>query len=203
MQTAIERFYADIVLIGVSTGGPYALAEVIPRLPGDLGVPLLVVQHMPSMFTRRLAKSLDKQSALKVREAEHFDPLLPNTVYIAPGGKHMLLGPALGGKSVIQLNDGSPENNCKPSVDTLFRSGATNFSGRICAVIMTGIGIDGTEGLRLIKRRPAWVIAQNEATSMVFGMPKEAIDAGVVDVISPLEEIAQEICKAIQGFWQI
>ena len=200
MEKASGKFRPERVLIGVSTGGPYALADVIPKLPGNLGVPILLVQHMPPMFTRTLAESLDKQSALKVKEAEHGDPVVANTVYIAPGGKHMKVISGPGGKPVIQISDDPPENNCKPSVDTLFRSAAYTFPGRTCAVIMTGMGADGTLGLRLIKRSPAWVIAQNEASCVVFGMPKEAIAAGVVDVIAPLESIAGEICKAVQGF---
>jgi two-component system, chemotaxis family, protein-glutamate methylesterase/glutaminase len=189
----------ELVLIGVSTGGPNALARVIPALPAGLGVPVLVVQHMPPIFTRTLAESLDKKSALRVKEAESSELPQPNWVYIAPGGKQMkvTLGPE--GKPLIQITDDPPENNCKPSVDTLFRSAALHFPGRTCAVIMTGMGSDGTLGLRLIKRHPARVIAQDEASCVVFGMPKEAIAAGVVDIISPLEGIADEIRKAVQG----
>jgi two-component system chemotaxis response regulator CheB len=189
----------DLVLIGVSTGGPNALAKVIPALPANLGVPVLIVQHMPSMFTRTLAESLDKQSVLRVKEAEHDELALPNTVYIAPGGKQMKVKAGQGGNPLIQITDDLPENNCKPSVDTLFRSAAHHFPGRVCAVIMTGMGSDGTLGLRLIKRQQARVIAQDEASCIVFGMPKEAIAAGVVDVISPLDGIAGEIRKSVQG----
>jgi len=189
----------NLVLIGVSTGGPNALAKVIPALPANLGVPVLVVQHMPPMFTRTLAESLDKQSALRVKEAEHNELAQVNTVYIAPGGKQMKVTAGQGGSPLIQISDDPPENNCKPSVDTLFRSASQHFPGHICAVIMTGMGSDGTLGLRLIKRQPARVIAQDEASCIVFGMPKEAISAGVVDVISPLDAIAGEIRKAVQG----
>ena len=194
-----ERTRPNLVLIGVSTGGPNALAKVIPGLPANLGVPILVVQHMPPMFTRTLAESLDKQSALRVKEAEHNEPALVNTVYIAPGGKQMKVTIGQGGSPLIQISDDPPENNCKPSVDTLFRSVSHHFPGKVCAVIMTGMGSDGTLGLRLIKRHPARVIAQDEASCIVFGMPKEAIAAGVVDVISPLDSIAGEIRKAVQG----
>lgn len=195
----IGKTRPDLVLIGVSTGGPNALARVIPALPANLGVPVLIVQHMPPMFTRTLAESLDKQSALRVKEAEHNELALPNNVYIAPGGKQMKVAVGQGGKALIQISDDPPENNCKPSVDTLFRSAALHFPGRICAVIMTGMGSDGALGLRLIKRQPARVIAQDEATCVVFGMPKEAIATGVVDVISPLDGIAGEIRKIVQG----
>jgi two-component system, chemotaxis family, protein-glutamate methylesterase/glutaminase len=189
----------ELVLIGISTGGPNALARVIPALPANLGVPVLIVQHMPPMFTRTLAESLDKQSALRVKEAEHNELALPNTVYIAPGGKQMKITAGQGGGVLIQISDDPPENNCKPSADTLFRSAALHFPGRTCAVIMTGMGSDGTLGLRLIKRQYARVIAQDETSCVVFGMPKEAIAAGVVDIICPLEGIAGEIRKTVQG----
>ncbi len=198
-QPGIGKTRPDLVLIGVSTGGPSALAMVIPALPANLGVPVLIVQHMPPMFTRTLAESLDKQSALRVKEAEHDELALPNCVYIAPGGKQMKVAVGQGGKALIQISDDPPENNCKPSVDTLFRSAALHFPGRACAVIMTGMGNDGALGLRLIKRQPAQVIAQDEATCVVFGMPKEAIATGLVDVISPLDGIAGEIRKVVQG----
>jgi two-component system, chemotaxis family, protein-glutamate methylesterase/glutaminase len=200
MHRVSGKFRPEMILIGISTGGPNALSVLIPKLPANLGVPVLLVQHMPPMFTRTLAESLDKQSALKVKEAEDAEGVMPNTVYIAPGGKHMKVASNSNGKTVIQISDEPPENNCKPSVDTLFRSAAYNFPGRTCAVIMTGMGNDGTLGLRLIKRHPSWVIAQNEASCVVFGMPKEAIAAGIVDLISPLDGIAEEICKAVQGF---
>jgi len=189
----------ELVLIGVSTGGPHALAQVLPALPADLGLPLLIVQHMPPLFTRSLAESLDKKCALKVKEAEHGESALPNTVYIAPGGKHMKVALDMNGKPGIVISDDPPENNCKPSADTLFRSAAHHFAGKICSVIMTGMGRDGTLGLRLIKRHPAWVIAQDEASSAVFGMPKEAIAAGVVDEIVPLNRIAGAIQKSVLG----
>ena len=199
VATGAGRPRPEMVLIGVSTGGPNALAKVIPALPANLGVPVLIVQHMPPMFTRTLAESLDKQSALRVKEAEHNEMLQPNTVYIAPGGKQMKLAAGQGGNAFIQITDDPPENNCKPSVDTLFRSAALHFPGRACAVIMTGMGSDGTLGLRLIKRQSSRVIAQDEASCVVFGMPKEAIAAGVVDVILPLDGIAGEIRKTVQG----
>jgi two-component system, chemotaxis family, protein-glutamate methylesterase/glutaminase len=193
----------EMVLIGISTGGPNALAKVIPALPSNLGVPVFIVQHMPPMFTRSLAESLDKQSSLRVKEAEQNELAQPNTVYIAPGGKQMKLTPTPSGIPMIQITNDPPENNCRPSVDTLFRSAALHFPGKACAVIMTGMGSDGTIGLRLIKRQPSRVIAQDEASCVVFGMPKEAIAAGVVDVIIPLDGIANEIRKTVQGLFQL
>ena len=189
-----------MVVIGVSTGGPNALTKVIPELPANLGVPVLIVQHMPPLFTRSLAESLDKQSPLHVKEAEDNELALPNIVYIAPGGKQMKVTANPEGNPLILITDDPPENNCKPSADTLFRSAALHFPGQACAVIMTGMGSDGTLGLRLIKRHPAKVIAQDESSCIVFGMPKEAIAAGVVDVVTPLDGIAGEIRKTVQGF---
>jgi two-component system chemotaxis response regulator CheB len=188
-----------LVLIGVSTGGPNALGQILPGLPGNIGVPVLVVQHMPPVFTQSLAESLSAKCALRVREASHSERVEPNTVYIAPGGKQMRLTSAAGGSMTIDITDDPPENNCKPAVDYLFRSVAHNFPGKAMAVILTGMGSDGTLGLRLLKRHSCYVIAQDEATSVVFGMPKAAIDAGVVDVVLPTESIASKIIASVRG----
>ena len=189
----------EMVLIGVSTGGPNALAGLLPALPGDLGVPVLIVQHMPPLFTQSLAENLTAKCALQVCEAAHGENLEPNTVYIAPGGRQMRLAPGDGGRKMIQITDDPPENNCRPSVDYLFRSVANQFSGRAMAVILTGMGSDGMLGLRLLKRNGCFVIAQDEPSCVVYGMPKAAVDAGVVDVVLPLEAIAGRIVAAIQG----
>lgn len=189
----------EMVLIGVSTGGPNALAQVLPALPGTLGVPVLVVQHMPPVFTQSLAESLSAKCALRVREAGHQETVEPNTVYIAPGGRQMRLAPAPGGVKVIEVTDDPPENNCKPAVDYLFRSAAHRFPGRSMAVILTGMGSDGTLGLRLLKRHGCYVVAQDEASCVVFGMPKAAIDAGVVDAVVPLEAVAGRIVAGVRG----
>jgi two-component system chemotaxis response regulator CheB len=189
----------EMVLVGVSTGGPNALAQVLPTIPGDIGVPFLVVQHMPPIFTRSLAESLSAKCALRVREASHNEPVLPNTVYIAPGGKQMRVNSGTGGFRVIEITDDPPENNCKPAVDYLFRSVANRFPGRSMAVILTGMGNDGTLGLRLLKRNGCHIIAQDEASCVVFGMPKAAIDAGVVDLVLPIEAIASRIVASVRG----
>lgn len=189
----------DLVLIGVSTGGPNALARLVPQLPGDLGVPVLIVQHMPPLFTQTLAENLNAKSAVHVREAASGDVPAPNTVYIAPGGKQMRLTAGPGGTRVIHVTDDPPENNCRPSVDFLFRSVAAQFPGKAMAVIMTGMGHDGTLGLRLLKRQGCFVIAQDEASCVVYGMPKAAVEAGVTDVSLPLDSIAPRIVAAIRG----
>ncbi len=190
---------SEIIAIGVSTGGPNALAEVIPRLPRKIGVPVLIVQHMPPLFTECLAKNLDAKSKLKVVEAQDKMPIEPDTVYIAPGGKQMKIAVTMGNKKgLIKITDDPPENNCKPSADYLFRSVAHAFKDRATGVIMTGMGSDGTLGLKLMKRFGATVIAQNEETCVVFGMPKKPIEEGIADVVAPLDRIADEIVKTIK-----
>lgn len=190
---------SEIVGIGISTGGPNALAAMLPHLSPGMNVPILIVQHMPPVFTQSLAKSLDAKCALKVKEAVDGEPVSPNTTFIAPGGKQMKIAAGGDGKTrIIRITDDPPENSCKPSVDYLFRSIAHHYVGRATGVIMTGMGADGREGLRLMKKNGAVVIAQDEWTSTVYGMPKEAVAAGVVDVISPLDEIAAEIKKTVQ-----
>jgi two-component system chemotaxis response regulator CheB len=189
----------EMVLVGVSTGGPNALARMLPSIPANIGVPFLVVQHMPPIFTKSLAESLCAKCAIQVREASHNEPVAPNTVYIAPGGKQMRIAPGAGGSKTIEITDDPPENNCKPAVDYLFRSVANRFPGRATAVILTGMGSDGTLGLRLLKRNGCHIIAQDEASCVVFGMPKAAIDAGVVDVVLPIEAIAARIVASVRG----
>jgi two-component system chemotaxis response regulator CheB len=189
----------ELVLIGVSTGGPNALARLLPQLPKDLGVPILIVQHMPPLFTQTLAENLNAKSAITVREAAPGDVLAPNTAYIAPGGKQMRVAAGSAGSKVIQITDDPPENNCRPAVDYLFRSVAAQFPGKAMAVILTGMGNDGTLGLRLLKRQGCFVIAQDEASCVVYGMPKAAVEAGVTDLILPLESIANRIAATVRG----
>jgi two-component system chemotaxis response regulator CheB len=186
-----------IVLIGVSTGGPTALAELIPGFPSSIGAPVFVVQHMPPHFTDALAQRLQSKSAILVREAKDGEVAQANCVYIAPGGRQMKLSPGPKGEIVINVNDDPPEKACRPSVDYLFRSAALHFPGRSVAAILTGMGNDGTEGMRMLKRAGSLTIAQDEATCVVFGMPKEAIHAGVVDSVLPLSQIAGAITRAI------
>ncbi|MFP4083638.1 MAG: chemotaxis response regulator protein-glutamate methylesterase [Desulfonatronovibrio sp.] len=189
---------SDIIAIGISTGGPNALARLLPMLPGDINVPVVIVQHMPPMFTRSLAESLNSKSALTVKEAEDGEVLKINHVYIAPGGKQTKVVTGAAQKKIIRINDDPPENNCKPSADYLFRSVAREFGKKVTGVIMTGMGNDGTLGLRVLKSFGGMVIAQDESTSVVFGMPKMAYDAGVVDVMVPLDKIATEILSTIK-----
>ncbi len=187
-----------IVALGISTGGPRALAEVLPQLPADLFVLFLIVQHMPPVFTKALAESLDKKCRIKVLEAEDGKILQSAEAYIAPGGKQMRVVPAAGiGRYMIRITDDPPENHCKPSADYLFRSVSELFPGKALGVIMTGMGRDGTRGLELMKQQGAKIIAQDEKTCVVFGMPMEAIKAGVVDDILPLSGIAAKITNIV------
>ncbi len=199
-RTAERKTKSEIVVIGISTGGPNALGQMLPGLPADLGVPILVVQHMPPVFTRSLAASLDKKCRLTVKEASEREALLPNIVYIAPGGKQMkIVAAADGTNRIVKITDDPPENSCKPSVDYLFRSIGDYYVNRATAVIMTGMGSDGTKGLQALRHKGARIIAQNEETCVVYGMPKAPIETGLVDVIAPLGRIADEIIKTVKN----
>lgn len=196
---AVPRGKSEIIAIGISTGGPNALTQMLPKLPGDLGVPILIVQHMPPVFTKSLAASLDKKCQLTVKEAENGENILPNIVYIAPGGKQMKLVAGTDGlHRRIKITDDPPENSCKPSVDYLFRSVGDYYVGRTTAVIMTGMGSDGTKGLGILKNKSAYIIGQDEASCIVYGMPKAPAERGYLDVVAPLGRIADEIVKSVK-----
>ena len=187
-----------IVLIGVSTGGPTALAALLPALPPRLHAPIFVVQHMPALFTRPLAANLASKCAIPVSEAADGEYAQPGHAYLAPGGRQMKLSPGARGEIVIRITNDPPENNCRPSVDYLFRSAALYFSGRSVAVILTGMGSDGALGLKLLKRGRCFAIAQDQASCVVFGMPKAAIQTGLVDLVAPLDNIALAIAAATE-----
>lgn len=195
----VKREKSDIIVIGISTGGPNALAQMMPKLPADLDVPILIVQHMPPVFTQSLANNLNTKCQIPVKEAVDGEPLQPNVALIAPGGRHMKVAAGADGKTrIVRVTDDPPENSCKPSVDYLFRSIAHHYVGRATGVIMTGMGSDGTLGLKLMKRNGATVIAQNEETCVVYGMPKTPVDQGLADAIAPLDSIAEEICRTVR-----
>jgi len=189
----------EIVVIGVSTGGPAALGEMLPKISAGISVPIMIVQHMPPLFTQSLAKSLDAKCKIRVKEAEEGEKLVPGTAYIAPGGKQMKILATAGGNShLIRITDDPPENNCKPAVDYMFRSAVSCFPGKITAVVMTGMGNDGTTGMRLIKRHGGISIAQDERSCVVYGMPMEVVKAGAADLVLPLEMISEAIEKSAQ-----
>ena len=192
-----------MVGIGVSTGGPNALAELIPRLPADFPVPILLVQHMPPLFTASLAETLDQKSKVTVREARDGETVAPGCVYIAPGGKHMVvrrLPDNKGGGSVviIGLNENPLENSCQPSVDVLFRSLAAQYEGNMLAVVMTGMGNDGCDGVRAMKRRGCLCLTQSEASCIVYGMPLSVDEANLSDEQVPLDRLADRITYLVQ-----
>ena len=187
-----------VVAIGVSTGGPNALAELVPHLPGDLPVPVVIVQHMPPLFTRLLAERLDGRASLRVREGAAGDVLAPGTVSIAPGGRHMTV--ARSGTHVeLALNDDPPENSCRPAVDVLFRSVVATYGAGTLGVILTGMGQDGLRGCELVRDAGGQVLAQDEASSVVWGMPGFVARAGLADRILPLKSIATEIASRVRS----
>jgi two-component system chemotaxis response regulator CheB len=185
----------DVVAIGISTGGPKALAELLPALPGDLPVPVLIVQHMPPVFTRQLAERLDARSALGVSEAAGGDQLRPGAAYIAPGGHHLVVHKAPGGVLQLRTNEDPPENSCRPAVDVLFRSVAAAYGSRSLAAVMTGMGHDGLLGAQEIAGSGGFVLAQDEASSVVWGMPGAVARAGLADRVLPLSDLAAEIAR--------
>jgi len=186
----------DILAIGVSTGGPNALAEVIPRLPEDFPVPVVVVQHMPPLFTRLLAERLNSRSPLSVQEAEAGRVLEPGQVWIARGDYHMAVG-RRGTGVILNLNQDPPENSCRPAVDVLFRSVAQTYGANVLGVVMTGMGSDGARGAAHIREAGGEILVQDEASSVVWGMPGAVVSAGAADQICPLPEISQEIVRRV------
>lgn len=192
----VPRGKPRVIGIGISTGGPQALNILLPQLPADLAVPVLIVQHMPPMFTKSLADGLDERCALSVREAVDDEAVMPGSVLIAPGGRQMKVE-AAGAQAVIRLTDDPPEQSCRPAVDYLFRSIANVYGGNAAGVIMTGMGSDGTLGCRLMKRRGATILTQDEASCVVYGMPKAPAEEGLSDMVLPLNELAAEITRLV------
>ena len=194
----------DLLAIGISTGGPSSLIDVIPRLPGALGIPVLIVQHMPPVFTASLANTLNERSALTILEAQERDPVIPNTVYIAPGGKHMVVRKTVNVFTglpcpAIALNENPPENHCRPSVDVLFRSIAAHYRGNVLSLIMTGMGNDGCEGVRALKYQGAYSLTQSKETCAVYGMPMAVDRAGLSDQSVPLDSIADTVAEIVNS----
>ena len=186
----------ELVAIGTSTGGPNALAEVLPLIPKDLPVPIVIVQHMPPVFTRLLAERLASQSEIPVTEGSAGEQLLPGRAWIAPGNYHMTVARA-GLHWNLNLDQRPPEHSCRPAVDVMFRSVAEGFKARVLGVIMTGMGSDGVLGSRRIREAGGQVIIQDEASSVVWGMPGLVYASGQADGIYPLGQLAQEITRRV------
>lgn len=186
----------EIVAIGTSTGGPNALAEVLPRIPKDLPVPIVVVQHMPPIFTRFLAERLATQSQIAVCEGKAGADLSPGRAWIAPGNFHMTVVKA-GLRRQLDLNQDAPEHSCRPAVDVLFRSVAAAYRATALAVVMTGMGSDGVLGAQSIRQAGGEVLVQDEASAVVWGMPGLVYAAGHADGVYPLTQLAGEITRRV------
>ena len=185
-----------IIGIGSSTGGPHALAEILPRLPANLSVPIVLVQHMPPLFTASLAETMAAKCAIKVVQASHGMCLQAGTAYIAPGGQHLrVVDDVSTATKRIELTSDAPEHFCRPSVDYMFRSLATTYRAHAAGVILTGMGQDGAQGLLAMRQAGATTIGQDAATCTVYGMPREAFRIGAVEVQLPLDRIAERIAK--------
>jgi len=182
-----------LIILGASTGGTEAIKEFLIKLPPDCPG-ILITQHMPEAFTLSFAQRLDSLCKIKVKEAEHGDRVLPGHAYIAPGHSHLLLKRS-GANYVCELNQGPPVNRHRPSVDVLFRSAANCAGKNVIGVILTGMGKDGAAGMLEMKQAGAYNFAQDEASCVVFGMPKEAIATGGVDEVVPLQEMAPKVMK--------
>jgi two-component system chemotaxis response regulator CheB len=188
-----------VLVIGSSTGGPEALARVLPHLPASLPVPVLMVQHMPPVFTRQFAQRLDRLCPLRVVEAEDGTALQPGTVHLAPGDHHLLVRAERGGQFTTALSQDPPENFCRPAVDPLFRSAVAAYGGAVLAVVLTGMGSDGRNGAGAIRAAGGTVLVQDQATSVVWGMPGAVAQAGLADEILPLERIAEAVHRNLTG----
>ena len=193
-KNTAEANRIDIVAIGSSTGGPNALQTVLSKIPADFPVPIVVVQHMPPIFTKHLADRLNQLTSLNVTEAKRGDALVPGGVWIAPGDYHMTLRRD-GAVVRVDLSQGTPENSCRPAVDVLFRSVNELFGRNVLSVVLTGMGQDGARGCEAIRSTGGKVIAQDEETSVVWGMPGAVAQAGLADKILPLDRIADEIVR--------
>jgi two-component system chemotaxis response regulator CheB len=187
----------DLVVLGVSTGGPDALCKVIPGIPRELPVPLVMVQHMPPIFTKLLADRLAAKSAIPVKEAQGGEKLEPGTIWLAPGGKHLVIASALSGM-YLRIDETSPPRNfCRPSVDMLFESGVRLTGAGTLAVVLTGMGSDGLEACTEIRKQGGQIIVQDQATSIVWGMPGAVARAGLADAVKPLQDVAQELVTRV------
>jgi len=185
------RVRRSLIAIGASTGGTEALVSVLSRLPAD-GPGVVIVQHLPALFTKPLAERLNQQSPLNVREARHGDLIAPGVALLAPGDQHLEIV-RQGPRFCVSLSSAPPVNRHRPSVDVLFDSCARVVGASAVGVLLTGMGSDGAKGLLALRQRGARTIAQNEATCVVFGMPKEAIALGAAEVVAPLDAIAEAI----------
>lgn len=205
-EEALTNAPIEVVVIGVSTGGPSALEQMVPKLPADFPVPVLIVQHMPKLFTSALAERLNRCCALRVQEAYEGAELRAGTVWLAPGDSHMevvagregfSMGERGAVKGRVRLHRQAPLNHCRPSVDYLFHSATRLYGCGTLALIMTGMGSDGLDGARAVYERGGVVLAQDEATSAVWGMPGRVTEAGIASATVPLQMLAGEMIARV------
>lgn len=185
-----------LLAIGSSTGGPVALQQILTRLPANFPLPIVLIQHMPATFTPAFAQRLDQQCQIKVKEAEDGESLLKGTAYLAPGGRQLGLLDR-GGQVRIRVFDGDPSMHYRPSVDLAFKSAAEVFAGKVLSLVLTGMGADGREGARALKKAGSVVWAQDEASCVIYGMPAAIVEAKLADQVLGLNEIAREITNAV------
>ena len=197
VPTNAHKGAVDIVVLGISTGGPQALRYVIPQLPADLGVPVAIVMHMPVGYTEMYANKLDQLSNVRFREAKEGDPVVPGTVLLAPAGRHLTIKRDQNGAAVSHLDARPFETIHRPSVDVLFQSAAETFGSRVLGIVMTGMGADGREGASWIKARGGLVYTESEETCVVYGMPRATVEAGLSDRSVPLDQMAQAIWEVV------
>jgi len=197
---AASKVVPDVLVIGSSTGGPQALFTFFDTLPADVQLPILITQHMPATFTTLLAGHITKHSGRDCREGENGEPVVPNRVYLAPGDRHMSLHPAAAG-ATIRLTDDPPVNFCRPSVDPLFFSAAKIYGAKVIAVMLTGMGSDGLDGARAVVTAGGNLIAQNEETCVVWGMPRAVAEAGICAAVLPLPQLGPCVGRALRAQW--
>ena len=189
ISSARRATHFQAVVIGASTGGPEALVRLLPVLAPLCPVPMFLVQHLPPDFSDYFAKSLSQRCGGRVVEAADGTVAEPGVLYVSPGGKHLVVN-SRGGHVVMGFSTAPPENGCRPAVDVLFRSAAAAYNGHVLAVVLTGMGNDGAKGATVLKRAGAHVVVQDEATSVVWGMPGSTVAAGAADEVLPLDQIA-------------
>ena len=195
LSTGTRRI--SVVAIGTSTGGPRAVQEIIPHLPKDFPVPIVIVQHMPPNFTKPFAERLNDLSQITVKEAEEGEALKAGTALVAPGRGHMKVSRVRGIETVVNISENREEYIYRPSVDHLMQSMAEIFPGRALGVILTGMGNDGVKGMIAMKQTGCRIFAQNEETCVVYGMPRAVVEAGIADKVLPIEDMAGEIINAV------
>lgn len=194
LSAAPKRKAYKLLAIGTSTGGPVALQRVLTQLPANFPTPVVLIQHMPAAFTKAFAERLDKLCRISVKEAEDGDQLRPGLALLAPGGKQMMVD----ARGVVKILPGDERLNYKPCVDITFGSAAKSFGDKVLAVVLTGMGADGREGARLLKQGGSQVWAQDEASSVIYGMPMAVAKAGLADAIYSLDDMGRYLAEACQ-----